>query len=156
MIYDYFRVTGVNDSVLDYADLFSVVLRNDNIQEFDTRWDKILLSMEQFPPDDILESLYKVRLRESEKLKTVVHLYNLEIHQKRAKPHYHSLKIMVTRYIEQDLRSRNSDARDERIESNIFGITNNVVFTKDKENVGNGKPAGSVRKETHVGSGTMK
>ena len=44
------RVTGVNDSVLDYADLFSIVLRNDNIQEFDTRGDEILLSMEQFPP----------------------------------------------------------------------------------------------------------
>ena len=33
---------------------------------------------------------------------------------------------------------------------------NNVVFTKDTENAGNGRPAGSVRKETHVVSGTMK
>ena len=47
LIYDYFRVIGVN--VLDCAYLFSVVLRNDDIQEFDTRWDKILLSVEQFP-----------------------------------------------------------------------------------------------------------
>ena len=53
LIFDYFRVTGVNVSVLDYADLFSIVLRNDNIQEFDTRWDENLLSVEQFPPDDI-------------------------------------------------------------------------------------------------------
>ena len=37
LICDYFRVTGVNDSVLDYADSFTVVLRKDNIQEFDTR-----------------------------------------------------------------------------------------------------------------------
>ena len=44
LIYDCFRVTGVNDSVLDCAALFSV-FRNDNIQEFDTRWDEILLSM---------------------------------------------------------------------------------------------------------------
>ena len=49
LIYDYFRVIGVNESVLDCAYLFSVVLRNDDIQEFDTRWDKILLSVEQFP-----------------------------------------------------------------------------------------------------------
>ena len=49
LIYDYFRVTGVNDSVIDYADLWAVVLRNEDIQEFDTRWDEILLSMEQFP-----------------------------------------------------------------------------------------------------------
>ena len=34
MIYDWFRVTGVNESVLAYADLFTVVLRNDDIQQF--------------------------------------------------------------------------------------------------------------------------
>ena len=45
MIYNYFRVTGAHDAVLDYADLFSVTLRDDNIQEFDTRWDEVLLSM---------------------------------------------------------------------------------------------------------------
>ena len=65
-----------------YADLSSVVLRNDNIQEFDTRWDEMLRSMQQFPPDDILESLYKLRRRVSEELKTVLELYNLEIHQR--------------------------------------------------------------------------
>ena len=39
MINDYFRVTGAHDTVLDYADLFSVTLHDDNIQEFDTRWE---------------------------------------------------------------------------------------------------------------------
>ena len=32
--------------------------------------------------DEILEGLYKLRIRESEKLKTVLELYDLEIHQK--------------------------------------------------------------------------
>ena len=36
MICDYFRVTGAHDTVLGYADLFSVTLRDDNIQEFDS------------------------------------------------------------------------------------------------------------------------
>ena len=45
MIYDYFRVTGAHDTVLDYADLFSVTLRNYDVQEFDSRWDELLLSM---------------------------------------------------------------------------------------------------------------
>ena len=35
LIYEYFRVTGANDSVENYADLFTVVLRHDDIQEFD-------------------------------------------------------------------------------------------------------------------------
>ena len=59
MIYDYFRVTGAHDTVLDYADLFSVTLNDDNIQEFDKRWDEVPLSMTKIPSDDILESLYK-------------------------------------------------------------------------------------------------
>ena len=33
LIFEYFRVTGANDSVENYADLFTVVLRNDDIQE---------------------------------------------------------------------------------------------------------------------------
>ena len=41
IIYDYFRVTGAHDTVLDDADLFSVTLRDDNVQEFDTRWDEV-------------------------------------------------------------------------------------------------------------------
>ena len=57
MIHDYFRVTGAHDTVLDYADLFSVTLHDDNIQEFDTRWDKVLLFMSKIRSDDILESL---------------------------------------------------------------------------------------------------
>ena len=37
-IYEYFRVTGANDSVKNYADPFTIVLRNDDIQEFDSKW----------------------------------------------------------------------------------------------------------------------
>ena len=74
MIYDYFEVTGAHDTVLDYADLFPITLHNDNVQEFDTRWDENLFSMTKIPPDDILESLYKLRIRESDQLKTVLEL----------------------------------------------------------------------------------
>ena len=67
--------------------------------------------MTQIPSDDILEGLYKLRIRESEKLKTVSQLYNMETHQKKAGPDYHRLKTMVKRSIEQDLRIRNFEAR---------------------------------------------
>ena len=67
LIYEYFRVTGANDSVENYADLFTFGLRNDDIQEFGSKWNGILLSMTKIPPDDILEGLYKLRIRESEK-----------------------------------------------------------------------------------------
>ena len=51
LICEYFPVTGANDSVENsvenYADLFTISLRNDDLQEFDSKWDGILLSMAQ-------------------------------------------------------------------------------------------------------------
>ena len=49
LIYEYFRVTGANDSVENYADLFTVGLRNDDIEEFDSKWDGILMSGDENP-----------------------------------------------------------------------------------------------------------
>ena len=63
--------------------------------------------MTKIPPDDILDGLCKLRIRESEKLKTVLDLYDLEIHHKKIGPDYHRLKTMVKRSIEQDFRNRN-------------------------------------------------
>ena len=66
----------------------------------------------------ILEGLYKLRTRESEKLKTVLELYDLEIHQKKIGPDYHRLKTMVKRSIEQNLRIKNFEARNGNYETN--------------------------------------
>ena len=65
------------------------------------------------------KSLYKLRIRASEKLKTVWELHNFETHQK-AKLDYHRLKTMVKKSIEHELGSRNFEARNGRIESNIL------------------------------------
>ena len=111
LIYEYFRVTGANDSVENYADLLTIALRNDDIQEFDSKWDGILLSMTKIPSDDILEGLCKLRIRGSEKLKTVLELYDLVIHQRKGGPDYHRLKTMVKRNIEQSLQIKNFGAR---------------------------------------------
>ena len=118
LIYDCFRVTGANDSVENYADLFTISLRNEDIQEFDSKWDGILLSMTKIPHDDILEGLYKLRIRESDKLKTVLELYDLEIHQKKLEPDDHRLKTMVKRSIEQEIRNRNFGSRNGKFEKN--------------------------------------
>ena len=62
MIYDYVRVIGAHYTALDFADLFSVTLHDDNIQEFDSRWDEVPLFMSKIPSDDNLESLCKRRI----------------------------------------------------------------------------------------------
>ena len=75
--------------------------------------------MTKIPPDDILEGLYKLRIRESEKLKTVLELYDLEIHQKQLGPDDHRLKTMVKRSIEQDIRNKNFGARNGNYENAV-------------------------------------
>ena len=77
MICEFFRVTGTDGTVLDYADLFPITFRDDDVPEFDTRWDEILLSLSKFPTDNVLKSLCKSRTRESDQLKTVLELYEL-------------------------------------------------------------------------------
>ena len=113
--------------------------------------------MTKIPPDDFLEVLYKLRVRESEKLKTVLELYNLEIHQKEKGLDYHRLKTMVKRSIEQNLRMKNFGARNGNYERKPWSRIReqNSVYREFLEIVGNVKPTGSVRKETIVVSATI-
>ena len=74
--------------------------------------------MTKIPHDDILEGLYKLRIRESDKLKTVLELYDLETYQKKLGPDYHRLKTMVKRSIEQEIRNKNFGARSGNFEKN--------------------------------------
>ena len=74
LIYEYFRVTGAHDSVEKYTDQFTISLRNDKNQEFDSNWDGILLSMTKIPPAErgtaTLRTKSGVRARDDEQWKT--------------------------------------------------------------------------------------
>ena len=61
------------------------------------------------------EVIPRERIRESEKLKTVLELYDLETHQKKLGPDYHRLKTMVKRSIEQDIRNKNFGTRNGKL-----------------------------------------
>ena len=49
LIYEYFQVTGAHDSVENYADLFTIAPRNDDIQEFDSKSDAIFIINDENP-----------------------------------------------------------------------------------------------------------
>ena len=88
--------------------------------------------MTKIPPDDIWEGLYKLRIRESGKLKTVLELYDLEIHQKKLGHDYHRLKTMGKRSIEQNLRIKNFEARNGNYERNAV-VKNQGVKQREKK-----------------------
>ena len=112
--------------------------------------------MTKIPHDDILEGLHKFRIRESEKLKTVLELYDLEIHQKKAGPDQHRLKTMVKRSIKQDLRNKNFGGTNGNYERKTV-VKNQGTKQRGHRilGVGNGKPKGSVLKETIAVSVTI-
>ena len=70
MLYQHFRITGTNESVLEVSDFVSFILRGEDVQGFDTKRDGVLLSMTETSKDDILENMYRQKLRNSEQLKT--------------------------------------------------------------------------------------
>ena len=80
MIFDYFRVTGAHDTVQDMLIysllLFVTIMFRNSIQD----GIKCYYLCERFQSDDVLESLYKLRIRDSAQLKTVLELYDMEIH----------------------------------------------------------------------------
>ena len=91
--------------------------------------------MTQIPSDEILEGLYKLRIRESEKLKTVLGLYNMEIHQKKAEPDYHRLKPMVKRSIKHSLRMKNFEAKNGKFETSAV-VKNRRAKQREQKSLG--------------------
>ena len=45
----YFWVAGAHEAVLDHSDLFGITLHGDDVQEFDARWDEVLVSIKEVP-----------------------------------------------------------------------------------------------------------
>ena len=53
LIYEYFRLTGSYDEIQGLSRLFSIKMENDDIQDFDLRWEQTLLLTSDPPSDKI-------------------------------------------------------------------------------------------------------
>ena len=51
MIYEYFRATEAYATLQGLADVVSTTLQNDDVHDFDVRWDHALLSVSEMPSD---------------------------------------------------------------------------------------------------------
>ena len=72
-------MTGAHEAVLACVELIRITLHGNDIQDVDTRWDQVLLSTSEVSNDKILESLKKMRKRESAKLTTVLAMCEQEL-----------------------------------------------------------------------------
>ena len=51
MVYEYFKVSDTDESVLDLNEISKVELKNDSMQSFSTRWDETIVATRKQPDD---------------------------------------------------------------------------------------------------------
>ena len=98
------------------SDLFNIRLQNDDVQDFDVRWDQARLSASEPSTDVILEGLYKSKLQDSVQVQTVLALYKQETVRNNRQPSYSRLKTSVRLHVDQTMRTRNFRVRNEVVE----------------------------------------
>ena len=98
------------------SDLCSINLQNDDVQDFDVRWDQALLSAREMPSDVILEGLYKLKLQDSVQLQTVLALYDQVTVRNNGQTSYLRLKTSVKLHIDQMMRTRNFRVQNEVVD----------------------------------------
>ena len=98
------------------SDRFASSLQNDDVQDFDVRLDRALISVSEMPSDMTLEGLYMSTLRNSAQLQTVLALYDQETARNKGKPNYSQLKTVVKLHIDQMMRTRNFRVRNDVVE----------------------------------------
>ena len=76
LIYDDFRPTGSYDEIQGLSGLFSIKLENDDIHDFDLRWQQALLLISDPPSDKVLEGLYASKLQDSPQAQNIEAQYN--------------------------------------------------------------------------------
>ena len=151
MIYEHLGVTGTHEAFLDFSDLSNLSLRGDDVRGFDTRWDEILLSVRQVPSDEILESLCKMWVRESDQLKTVLALYEQDIEQNNSQPSFQRFR----KWEPENLRPETKETWREHWR-NAEAKGNQLALKGNKETAFTGKLRESARQETRAVSATMR
>ena len=117
MIYEHFRATGAYEAVQGLSELFNFLLENDNVQDFEVRWDQAILSASETSTEKVLEGLYQSKLQDFFQLQTVLPLYGQETIRNNWQPSYQRLKASVRIQIDRTRRTRNFRVRSETVET---------------------------------------
>ena len=107
-------------SMMFTSDLFNICLHNDDVQDFDARWDQILSGTSEMLPENVLEGLHRNKLQCSEQLQAVFAMSNPELNRDQEAPSCQKLRNMVRQHVAQTISTRNFKARNERIETGVL------------------------------------
>ena len=91
------------EAVQSVSDLLNFRLQNDDVQDFDTRWDPALAAASEIPTEMAVEGSYKSKLQTRE-------------YRNNEQPSSSRLKTPVRRHVDQTTRTRNFRAQNEIVE----------------------------------------
>ena len=60
MIFEYFKFSDTDESVLDFDEILKVELKNDNVKSFDSRWDETIIAMKKQPDEEIVDNFFTI------------------------------------------------------------------------------------------------
>ena len=92
------------------------VYKNDDVQDFNVRWDQALISANETPTEIILEGLYTSKLQDSAQFQTVLALYDQETIPNNGQQSCTRWKTSVKLHIDQTMRTRSFRVRNEVVE----------------------------------------
>ena len=72
MIYDHYRISETEGSLLELQDLLRVSLKGDNLRAFIGDWEHVLTGMNPVPHDDVLETLFRLQIAKSTAMRDIM------------------------------------------------------------------------------------
>ena len=127
LTYEYFRPTGSFDEIQGLLGLSSIKMENDDIQDFDLRWEQALLLISDPPSDKVLAGPYVSKLQESFQAHKITALHNQAIFTGGGQRDDHRLRMCVKLHFEQTQRSKNFRIQNE--------ITEHGAVTKERDKI---------------------
>ena len=105
-IFEHFTLPAASKEQMDVNHLFNLELKNDNLKQFSSKWDEIIIQLPEEPPDNWIEPMYKKQLEKSAQFTPFMALYQNRIALQEHKPSYKKLKDLVNFFLA-DLQSQN-------------------------------------------------
>ena len=122
MIYDFFKISGDNEAILDFRDLSEVQLKNDNVQAFDTKWSEVSSAAIDRATDNVLEICARCKLKKSEDLKYLLQVCAQETTFGDKTHDYCRLKLMAKRHLDNKIKDSHFKARHRDDERPAIGV----------------------------------
>ena len=128
MIHEYFSATGAHEAGQGLSTLFTINLQNNDVQDFDVRWDHAQLSVSEMPQiwswKDCTSQNYRI-------------LYDQETARSK-EPNYQQLKTAVKLHIDQMMRTRNFRVPSDVVERGSVTKSQKGKKANDERKVGEG------------------